>query len=341
MSSFFGLDFGSSSLKIAQVNQNGPKSFVVTGIGLIQNPAGSLDFNDKVVVDKLLPAVKKLIQEAGIRDKRAVVSVPESKVYSRIVSMPAMSDAELASAVSWEAEQFVPIPVSEVELDYSVVKRPPKGVSSQPMLVYLVAAPKKYLQSLVDFLVLAGIDPIAVESEMAAVSRAFSFGGTNGSSLLVHIGALSTVMAIVENDALLFSYVMQTGGVAQTRALSTALSIQPMQAEEYKRTYGLDGSQLEGKVRTGLLAVIDSVVSELRKAIEFHATENKARVGRIVLSGGGAYLPALTTYLSEVFGGLEVVIGDPMMYGKPGRGVTIPPERAVYPVALGLAQRIF
>ena len=341
MSSFFGLDFGSSSLKVAQVTQNGPKSFVVTGMGLIQNPAGSLDFGDKMVVDKLLPAVKQVVAEAGIRDKRAVVSVPESKVYSRIVSMPAMSDAELASAVTWEAEQFVPIPVAEVELDYSVVKRPPKGVSSQPMLVYLVAAPKKYLQSLVDFLVLAGIDPIAVESEMVAVSRSFSFGGTTGSSLLVHIGALSTVMAIVENDSLLFSYVMQTGGVAMTRALAQSLSIQPMQAEEYKRTYGLDPAQLEGKVRTGLLVVIDSLVAELRKAIEFHASQNKSRVGRIVVSGGGAYLPSMTAYLSEVFGGIEVVIGDPMMYGKPGRGVTLPVERAVYPVAIGLAQRMF
>jgi Tfp pilus assembly PilM family ATPase len=93
-----------------------------------------------------------------------------------------MSDAELASAVTWEAEQFVPIPVAEVEIDYSVIKKPPKGVSGEPMLVYLVAAPKKYLQSLVDFLVLTGIEPVAVESEMVAVSRAFSLGGNTGSS---------------------------------------------------------------------------------------------------------------------------------------------------------------
>lgn len=341
MSSYFGLDFGSSSLKVAQVALTGAKNFTVTGLNLIQNPAGSLDFSDKTVTDKILPAVRQLIHDAGIRDKRAVISVPESKVFSRIIAMPSMSDAELASAVNWEAEQFVPIPVSEVEIDYSVVKRPPKGVTNQPMLVYLVAAPKKYLQSLVDFLVMTGIEPVAVESEMVAVSRSLSYGGFNGSSLIVHVGALSTVMAIVEGDSLLFSYVMETGGVSMTRALSQALSLPIMQAEEYKRTYGLDPGQLEGKVRTGLLVVLEAVAVEVRKAIEYHAHENKQQVSRILLSGGGAYLPALTSYLSQAFGGMEVVICDPFMYGKPGRGVTIPAERAVYSVAVGLAQRIF
>lgn len=341
MSSYFGLDFGSSSIKVAQVDLTGAKNFTVSGIGLIQNPAGSVDFKEKTVVDKLLPAVKQVLAEAGIRDKRAVVAVPESKVYSRIVTMPNMSDAELASAVSWEAEQFVPIPVSEVELDYSVVYRPPKGVSTQPMLVYLVAAPKKYLQAMVDFLVLAGIDPIAIESEMVAVTRSFSFGGTTGASLLVHMGALSTVMAIVDGEALRFSYVVETGGVSLTRALSQALTIPMMQAEEYKRTYGLDPTQLEGKVRQGLLVVVDAIVAELRKAIEYQLSEHKSQVVRIVLSGGGAYLPALTNYLSEAFGGMEVVIGDPFMYGKSRHGVTLPAEKAVYPVAIGLAERIF
>lgn len=340
MSAYFGLDFGSSSLKVAQV-QMGAKSFGVSAVNLIQNPAGSLDLSDKIVAEKLLPAVKQLVKEAGIKDKRAVVSIPESKVFSRIVAMPSMSDAELANAVNWEAEQFVPIPVSEVEIDYSVVKRPPKGVSSQPMLVYLVAAPKKYLQALVDFLVMAGIEPVAVESEMVAVARTFSFGGTSGSSLLVHLGALSTVMGIVDNDALMFAYVMEAGGVSLTRALSQALALPIMQAEEYKRTYGLDPAQLEGKVRKSLLVVMDSVVSEIRKAIEYHASENKLRVSRIILSGGGAYLPSLTTYLGEVFTGMEVVIGDPFMYAHPSRGVKIPVEKAVYSVAVGLAQRTF
>lgn len=341
MSSYFGLDFGSSSLKVAQISLVGAKKFVVNSLGLIQNPAGSLDFSDTRVTNQLLPAVKNVLKEAGIKDKRAVVSVPESKVYSRIVAMPNMSDAELAGAVTWEAEQFVPVPVSEVEIDYSVVSRPPKGASTQPMQVYLVAAPKKYLQSMVDFLVLAGIEPIAVESEMVAVSRAYSFGAVSGSSLLVHLGALSTVMAIIEGDALRFSYVMNMGGVSLTRVLSKSLALPMLQAEEYKRTYGLDPNQLEGKIRHSLLVLLNDVISEVGKAIQYHATQNKSQVARIILSGGGAYLPELSTYLGEKFSGIEVLLGDPFTYAVPGKGVSLPPEKTVYSVAVGLAERVF
>ncbi|MFH2019723.1 MAG: type IV pilus assembly protein PilM [bacterium] len=341
MSAYFGLDFGSSSIKVAQVSLMGASKFTVNALGLIQNPVGSLDFSDPKVTEKLLPTLKTLLKEAGIRDKRAVVSVPESKVYSRIVSMPNMSDAELAGAVAWEAEQFVPVPVSEVEIDYTVVSRPPKGASSQPLQVYLVAAPKKYLQAMVDFLILAGIEPIAVESEMIAVSRVFSFGGMTGSSLLVHMGALSTVMAIIEGNALRFSYVMETGGVSLTRVLSKSLSLPMTQAEEYKRTYGLDPKQLEGKIRNGLLVLLNDVTTEIGKAIQYHATQNKSQVTRIILSGGGAYLPELSAYLGEKFSGIEVLLGDPFTYAVPGKGVSIPAEKTVYSVAVGLAERVF
>ncbi len=341
MSAYFGLDFGSSSIKACQATVLGTKNYTVTSVGLASNTAGSLEFGDQVVTTKLQPVVKKLLEETKIRDRRVVVSIPESRVYSRIVSMPAMSDAELSSAIQWEAEQFVPVPVADVEVDYSIVRPADPHASDKKMLVYLVAAPKKYLQSLVDFLLSCGLDPIAVESEMVATTRALTFGVAPTSTLIVHMGALSTVLAIVDGVTLTFSYVTTVGGVALTRALSQSLSIPLPQAEEYKRTYGLDAAQLEGKVRKSLLVVVEQIASEMRKAIEYHATANKSRVSRIVLSGGGAYLPDFTTYFSQAFGGTEVAVADPFATAKPGRGVIIPRERAVYTVAAGLALRVF
>lgn len=341
MTGYFGLDIGSSSIKAVQSSLMGSKAYTVLAVGLEMNPAGSVDFTRPEVCNKLGPAVKKLLSEAKIRDKRVVVSVAESRIYSRIILLPVMSEAELSSAIKWEAEQFVPVPVAEVELDFSIVSQPVKGSGDGKMLVYLVAAPKKYLEAQVDFLVGLGLEPIAVESEMVAVARALSFGDLTATSLIVHIGAMSSVLAIVDGSALTFSYVTELGGVALTRALAQALSLPLPQAEEYKRTYGLDEAQLEGKVRTGLLLVLDGIVTEMRKAMEYHLSSRKSRVARIVLSGGGAYLPELSNYLSGVFGGIEVVVADPFASGKPGRGVTLPRERAVYSVGVGLSQRIF
>lgn len=341
MPAYFGLDFGSTSIKLAGVDLQGSKSYGLSSVGLVGNPAGSLDFGDTQVAAKLQGAVKQLLAETKVREKRVVVSVPESQVYSRIISMPSMSEAELSSAIQWEAEQFVPIPVAEVELDYSVVRAVPKGSTEKKMLVYLVAAPKTKLQALVEFLISVGLDPVAVESEMVAVSRALTFPPLTGSTLIVQMGAMSTVLAIVDETALLFSYVINIGGVALTRALAQSLTLPLPQAEEYKRTYGLDPAQLEGKVRTGLLLALEQVVAEVRKAMEFYANEHKSRIGRILLSGGGAYLPSLAAYLGEVFTGLEVVVADPFGAAKPERGVVVPKERAVYSVAVGLAMRVF
>lgn len=341
MPAYFGIDFGSTSIKLAAVDLQGTKNYGLAAIGLVANPAGSLDFSDTQVTTKLQGAVKQLLAESKVKEKRVVVSVPESQVFSRIVAMPAMSEAELASAIQWEAEQFVPIPVAEVEIDYSVVRAVPKGSTDKKMLVYLVAAPKKKLQAMVDFLLSVGLDPVAVESEMVAVSRALTFPPSPGSTLIVQIGAMSSVLAIVDETSLLFSYVTNIGGVALTRALAQNLTLPLPQAEEYKRTYGLDATQLEGKVKIGLQLPLDQVVSEIRKAMEFYASEQKARVNRIQLSGGGAYLPALAPYLGEIFSGVEVVIADPFAAARAERGVVIPKEKAVYSVAVGLAMRVF
>jgi type IV pilus assembly protein PilM len=341
MTAYFGLDIGSSSIKVAQVNLQGSKAFGVEAISLAVNPVGSADFTNPDVQEKLKPVIKQLLTAAKIHERRVVVSIAESRVYSRILSMPNMSEAELSSAIKWEAEQFVPVPVSEVELDFSILYQPAGKSDEQKMLVYLVAAPKKYLQAMVDFLVSVGLEPIAVESEMVAVSRAFTYGSLGATTLIAHMGAMSTVLAIVDGNSLTFSYVTESGGVALTRSLSQSLALPLPQAEEYKRTYGLDSSQMEGKVRTALLVVLDTIVSEIRKAMEYHLSSRKTRVTRIVLSGGGAYLPQLSAYLSEVFGGIEVVVGDPLAVAKPSRGISIPRERAVYAAAVGLAQRVF
>ncbi len=340
MSAYFGLDFGSSSLKLVQVDLAGAKSFTVRAIGWAPNVAGSLDFADPQVAQKLRAAVKQLMTDAKVKEKRVVVTVPESQVFSRIVAMPSMSDAELSSAIMWEAEQFVPIPIADVEIDYSVVKQSPKG-SNAKMLVYLVAAPKKQLQALVDFLLSCGLDPIAVESEMVAVSRAITFGENVVPSMVVNVGALSTIIGIVENSSLVFSYVMNIGGVAMTRALSQGLSLPLPQAEEYKRTYGLDPNQLEGKVRAALLIPMNQVVSELRKAMEYYANEQKAAIARIYVSGGGAYLPELTGFLTNEFTGVEVVLADVFRNARPAQGVILPKDKATYTAAVGLAMRVF
>ena len=126
-----------------------------------------------------------------------------------------------------------------------------------------------------------------------------------------------------------------------TRALSQSLNFPVAQAEEYKRTYGLDGRQFEGKVKASLLTVLASLVNELRKAIEYHAVQYKTTVSRMLLSGGGAYLPDFATHLSGEFPGVEVIVADPFAKGRVVKDMKLPADKAGYSIAVGLALREF
>lgn len=340
MPAFFGLDIGATSIKAVQSNLRGSKSFGVNALGLVGNPVGSIDFTDPAIREKIKSALKQLLSETKMRERRAVVSISEGKVFSRVLTLPAMSDAELSTAIKWEAEQFVPIPVNDVELDYSVISKS-VGESEKTMSVYLVAAPKKYLEGLVTLLTDAGIEPIAVESEMVAVSRALTYEDHQGVSVIVSLGAMQTVIAVIDGANLTFSYVIPTGGVAMTRALSQSLGLPLPQAEEYKRTYGLKDNQLEGKVKIGLMIVMDGLIKEIRKAMEYQVAEKKRVVNRIILSGGGAYLPELASYMSSLYGTVEVVLGDPLALATASKEVNIPTERAIYTVSVGCSLRVF
>lgn len=340
MSNYFGLDIGASTIKVCKAQPMGTK-YRLQAIGIVSNPAGTIDFSKPEFSAQISDSLKQLMKDSGIKEKRVVVAVPETHVYSRVIEMPVMSDTELSSAIKWEAEQFVPIPVDQVEMDYTVVKRPPKGSTTEKMLVYLVASQKTYLQSYVDFLVSSGLEPVAVESETVALSRGLAGVTAGSTSLILHVGALSSSLSIVSEEALLFSYTTSSGGVALTRALAQNLSLSLSQAEQYKRTYGLDKAQLEGKVAQSLLVVLQTIMSEMRKAFDYFATRYGSSVQRIILSGGGAYLPDLLPQLSDQFQGIEIIVADPFVNVKPDKDIIVPEERAVYGPVVGLALRVF
>lgn len=340
MSSYFGLDIGASSLKVCAVAPGG-KQWHLEGIGIHENPAGTVDFSGPEARKKVGEALKALLQETQIRQKRVVVSVPESRVYSQVMELPNMSDAELSSAIRWEAEQFVPIPVEEVELDYQVVSRPLKGSTKDKLKVYFVAGPKKYLHAVADFLVEVGLEPVAIESTMVPVSRLVTKETYPGANLVVHLGASSTDYSIVDDGSLMFTYSTPSGGVAITRAIAQAFSLPLVQAEQYKRTYGLEAAQLEGKVRQAILVVFNSYLDEMKKAMEYYATNNQKNITRIILSGGGAYMPDIINYLTSTLQGVEVLLLDPMVNVVPIPKVVVPQEKVVFSVAMGLAMREF
>ena len=329
-----GIDIGSKSIKIVELvkdsnNWNLKSSGAIGYNGL--SPDKMTDEKEFVALSEIL---RKTIKQIGINEKEVNLSLPEQLVFTRIIKFPLLSDEEIVSAVKWEAEQYIPIPINEAVIQHQVLSR---NDATAQTSVLLVAAPKAIVEKYVKIARLAGLNPVAAETELTALARSMS--PETGTSILLDLGANSTDMAITTGLKVVFTRSIPVAGEAFTRAVAQSLGINPNQAEEYKKTYGLSAEQLEGKVKSALEPIFRTVIDEIKKAIHYYQTEEKGEMPTsIVISGGASLMPSLVSYLTSVLG-VETILGNP--FGK----ITMDTETAkslaqyssIYGTAVGLA----
>jgi type IV pilus assembly protein PilM len=338
-SDFFGLDIGSHSIKVVQLRHDN-KRFILQAFGKANTPPNALSSDAPLDQDALSAALRSLIKDAKITTNNVAVAFPESAIFTRVIEVPSMGDKELANAIQWEAEQYIPLPLKDVKLSWQVLSRPKEPGAK--MSVFLVAAPNTLIDRYVSLLKAAKLNPVSFETETIAIKRALVDGREAGpTTLLISIGATTTDLAIVSGGVTSFTRSIATGGVALARAIAQDLGFEMGQAEEYKKNYGLVEDQLEGKVMQAIKPVFDIITSEIERAILFYQTRHPADpIKRVVLVGGTANLPGMVVYLATTIG-LEVQIGAPW------QNVEIPAElqqrikedETSYAVAIGLAMK--
>jgi len=333
---FFGLDIGSQNIKLAQVEKQGEKARLIAFGSVAAPPRGILSESEHDLT-ALAGAIKKLHQEAKIGTKNVATALPEDQVFSRVITFPKLSEDELSSAIKWEAEQYVPIPLEEVTLDYQVIGETEESETPKTE-VFLVAAPKRLIEKLFKVLKTAGLNPVALETEVIALARALMTPDSEA-CLLVDLGARATDLAIVEGGQVVFTRSTSTAGEALTRAVATGLGLEPGQAEEYKKAYGVDPEKLEGKIQGAIDPILGVVIREMEKAIQFYQASKKKPVNRVLLTGGTAGLPEVVSLFAEKLN-LEVQIGDPLARLEKDEKVLAKVPAGVAPLyatAIGLA----
>lgn len=261
-----GLDIGSKTIKIVELAKEGSK-WKLRASGVIGYKGKTPEHmnNDKEFA-VLAEAIKKLHREAKISSKNVIISLPETQVFTRTIKFPLLNDSEIASAIKWEAEQYIPIPMEEAIIQHQVLERR-EDTSPPQAIVLLVAAPKTMVEKYVKVARMAGLSVVSIETDLMALVRALA--PENQIVLIVDFGARSTNIAIAKNGQLSFSRSITTAGDAFTRAVAQVLGVEQHQAEEYKKAYGLSGTQLEGKVKGALDPVFRLAADEMRKAIYF------------------------------------------------------------------------
>lgn len=337
-SAMVGLDIGSRTIKIVEVEKEGA-SYSLTASGIVGYSGTSVDkMVDEKEMSSLGQIIKKLHSEAGVSSKDVVISLPEPQVFTRTIKFPLLTDSEIASAVKWEAEQYIPIPISEAIIQHTILSRN-ENASPPEVLVLLVAAPRVVVEKYTKVVQLAGLNTIAVETELVALTRALA--PLDKTVLLVDLGATSTNIAVAKNSLLSFSRSIPIAGEAFTRAVSQGLGVTSQQAEEYKKTYGLEAAQLEGKVKGVLDPVLRMVVDEIKKAVSYYLSEEKGDTpSALIVTGGTSGMPEIISMLTKLVG-MEVLVGNPFGNIKvdPETAQKLAPYAPLYSVAVGLALR--
>lgn len=335
----FGLDIGTTSIKVVWFSQQKEGLLLNAALSAPTPPRGMLS-ESPLDLELMAQAIKQIIEEGKITTPYVNVALPENQVYTKVVEMPALSDKELSSAIYWEAEQHIPVPLPNITLDWKVLERPKEGQTEGKMQVLLVGAPTALLTKYQKVLGMAGLTIVSMETEILSAIRAL-ITKDSPNTLIAQIGAVNTSLAIVKNGIVVFVYSVPTGGVAISRAIAADFGFTTDQAEEYKKVYGVSKEALEGKIGKTAQPILMSIISEIKKALAFYNEKYKsdAAIKQILLSGGTAKLPGVDAFFAETIG-IETVVANPWtVLGSQTVSKEILDNAPDYTIAIGLALR--
>lgn len=339
MRTTIGLDIGSHKIKLVELSPERTGTRLVAA-GSIPTPPKSLSSSLPADLDIIGMAIKKLIRDTGAKSRSVNISFPESLVFTRVIEVPALSQRELTSAIKWESEQYIPLPLDQVNVDFTVL-RDSSETGTNKMEVLLVAAPRALVEKYMAIMEAAEVTVTSAETEIIASARALSRTmGNLKSAMIVSLGAQTTDLCIVRSGILSYTRSISAGGEALSRALAQGLGFELMQAEEFKRAYGLEKDKLQGKIVTATAPIMDTIVGEIKRAVTFFQEKYKdERIETVILSGGTARLPGMVVYMAEHIG-IEAQLANPWLgVVKEARFASVEPEGPSYTIAIGLALR--
>jgi len=301
--SLVGLDIGSSAVKAVELKAAG-KSFKVTAFGSESVPPDSIV--DGAIIDgaAVADAIRRLFESRKIQTKDVAASLSGNAVIVKKITLPVMTEAELAESIYWEAEQYIPFDIQDVNLDYQILDPGDAAAGKATMDVLLVAAKKEKIADYTGVIAQAGRTAVVVDVDAFALQNAFevNYGIEPGQVVvLLNAGASATNINILQGDHSVFTRDISIGGNAYTEALQKDLNLPFDQADQLKRGEAVDGVTFDD-ARPVLRAVSENVMLEIQKTFDFFkATAASDRIDRIVVSGGASRAEAFLEMLTERF----------------------------------------
>lgn len=277
----------------------GHKAPRVIGYGTAHFDPAAIDDGIIVKPELIAQATKEMFSKdfvGKLTTRRVALAIPAYRSFSRSMQLPTLSGDELHEAVKLEAEQYIPVPLKELYLDYTVT-----GRRDDSMELFAVAVPRKVVDSYVRLCQVMGMEPILIETTMAAAGRLFEYGGTSDvTTVIIDFGTMTADIGIFDKTILVAGTV-PAGGMIFTNLIRDKLKVSDAEAGFIKTKYGLGVSKKQAEITEALQPTLQKIVAEIRRMSRYYEERygTDKTIGQVVILGGGANMPGLGDYLTS------------------------------------------
>ncbi|HEY9828920.1 MAG TPA: type IV pilus assembly protein PilM [Stenomitos sp.] len=292
-----GIDIGSSSIKLVQLKEQ-KGNYTLVHVGVIPLPVQAIVDNSLMDAASIADAIKSLIASQGVKAKDVACSISGNSVIIRKILLPAMPPEELEDQIAWEAEQYIPFDINDVNMDFQILS--PDSIDPSKMNVLLVASKKDIINDYVSVFNEAGLHLSVVDVDSFAVQNAFEINHTVVADevlALINIGSSVMNINVIKEGLTLFTRDVQMGGNLYTEEIQKQLGVSGTDAESMK----ILANETKNPALLDVLSKVnDSITQEIRRSLDFYnSTANEDRIARIFLSGGSSIVFNLKEMISD------------------------------------------
>ena len=337
-----GLDIGTSSIKAIQLKRAG-KGLELVHLGIAPIPPETIV--DGLIMDAnaVVSAIERIFSDNSIKTKEVAVAVSGHSVIVKKIRMTQMKEEELRESIQWEAEQYIPFAIEDVNIDFQIIGSP--AAQSQEMDVMLVAVKKDIVNDYQAIISSAGLHTAVVDVDAFALENAYTISyeiRPDELVALVNLGAAVMTINILRNGVSAFTRDSVFGGSRYTEAIQKGLALSYDQAEKLKMGQEVEAHTFED-AKPMIAEVNKELVGEIRRSFDFfRSSSQEEHIHKLILSGGSALLPGVLESLSqsleipgEIMNPLRNIKADPKRF-DPEYLQFIAPQTAI---SVGLALR--
>lgn len=291
------LDIGSTFIKLVQL-KNSKSGYHLVKFGMVSLPPEVIVEGAVMDAGRVVEAIRELLASQNVKSKEVVLSVSGSSVIIKRIAVAEMSDEELAESIKWEAEQYIPFSIDDVNVDF---QRIGPGAQEGQADILLVAVKKDKINDYVNLVKEAGLEPVVLDVDAFALANMheLNYELEPGITALLNIGASVMNINILDDGASIFTRDITVGGNRYTEALQREFGLTYEDAEAVKRGDAVDGADHD-QVADVMSSVTEDIVAETQRSLDFfRSTTGSEQVSRVLVSGGCARIPNFTSVLGE------------------------------------------